>query len=93
MKNNPFKLIPASYLILIKDEKILLIRRFNTGYEDGKYSVVAGLGDGNETFVQAVVREAKEEVGIDLIRCLLQLFWVLDTDQKPKVSIVHMYDA
>lgn len=66
MKKNPFKLIPASYLILIKDEKILLIRRFNTGYEDGNYSVVAGLVDGNETFVQAVVREAKEEVGIDL---------------------------
>ncbi|MDZ7955173.1 NUDIX domain-containing protein [Nostoc sp. DedQUE09] len=68
MKNNPFKLIPASYIILIKNEKILLIRRVNTGYEDGKYSVV-GLVDGNETFVQAVVREAKEEVGIDLIRC------------------------
>ncbi|WP_228059029.1 NUDIX domain-containing protein [Nostoc sp. LEGE 06077] len=66
MTNNPFKLIPDSYLILIKDEKILLIRRFNTGYEDGNYSVVAGLVDGNETFVQAVVREAKEEVGIDL---------------------------
>ena len=59
-----FKLIPTSHLILIKDNKILLSRRFNTGYEDGKYSVVAGHLDGNETFIQAMVGEAREEAGI-----------------------------
>jgi len=31
------KVVPASYLVLIKNGKILLQRRFNTGYEDGKY--------------------------------------------------------
>lgn len=61
-----FKLIPTPHLILIKDGRILLLRRFDTGYEDGNYSVVAGHLNGNETFFQAAVREAKEEVGIDI---------------------------
>lgn len=61
-----FKLIATSHLILIKDDKILLLRRFNTGYEDGNYSVAAGHLEGNETFIQAMVREAKEEAGIDI---------------------------
>jgi hypothetical protein len=33
--------IPASYLILMKDNNVLLLRRFNTGYEDGNYSMIA----------------------------------------------------
>lgn len=61
-----FKITPACYLVLIKENKILLQRRYNTGYEDGKYSVVAGHLDGNESFKQAMVREAKEEANIDI---------------------------
>jgi len=60
------KIIPASYLVLIKNNKILLQRRFNTGYEDGKYSVVAGHVDKGETFTKAIIREVKEEAGITL---------------------------
>ncbi len=60
------KNIPASYLVLIKDNKILLLRRFNTGYEDGNYSLIAGHVDKGETFTQCVVREAEEEAGVIL---------------------------
>lgn len=57
-------LVPASYLVLRDGEKVLLLRRFNTGYEDGKYSLPAGHVDINETFTGTVVREAAEEVGL-----------------------------
>ena len=59
-----YKFICAVYLLLIKENQILLLKRANTGYEDGNYSLVAGHIDGNETIKQAMIREAKEEAGI-----------------------------
>jgi mutator protein MutT len=66
MTKERYKAIPASYLVMIKDNKVLLQRRLNTGYEDGNYSMPAGHVDAGETFTQCVVREIKEEIGIDL---------------------------
>ena len=57
-------IIPASYLVLKKDNAVLLARRHNTGYKDGYYFLVAGHVEPGETFTQAIVREAKEEIGI-----------------------------
>lgn len=59
-----FKFISAAYLVLVRDEKVLLARRCNTGYMDGRYGVPAGHLDGNETARQALARELHEEIGI-----------------------------
>ena len=58
---------PATvHLFFLRNNQILLLRRFNTGFRDGEYSVPAGHLDGGETVMQAGIREAKEEVGVDL---------------------------
>ncbi len=58
--------IPASYLFLEKDGKFLIARRRNTGYEDGSYQIPAGHVEDGELPSEAIIREAKEEIGIDL---------------------------
>jgi 8-oxo-dGTP diphosphatase len=52
------------HMFFLREEKILLIRRFQTGYMDGHYSVPAGHLDGNEPVRLAAVREAREEIGV-----------------------------
>lgn len=69
--------IPASYLILEKDNKILLLRRYNTGYEDGNYSLIAGHLEDDESLSQCIIREAKEEAGIDINEEDLKVEYIL----------------
>lgn len=61
-----FTLRCAVYPLFIKDGKILLYKRVNTGWEDGKYGVPGGHLEKDETVLEAACREGKEETGIDL---------------------------
>ncbi|MBI1794518.1 MAG: NUDIX domain-containing protein [Chloroflexi bacterium] len=54
----------TAHLFFFRENQILLIRRFNTGFRDGEYSVPAGHLDGNETVMAAAAREAEEEIGV-----------------------------
>jgi len=75
-KNEPLLTHVAVYLLLVKDEQILLSRRYQTGWEDGMYTLVAGHVDRGETILSAMIREGEEEVGI-----------VLDKDD---LAVVHV---
>lgn len=72
-----FKLIPDVHVFLIKHDEVLMLRRCNTGFEDGSYSVVAGHAEADEEITSAAVREAKEEVGIEIQRVDLQVVGVM----------------
>jgi 8-oxo-dGTP diphosphatase len=79
-----FKIIPEVFLLLIEDGKILLSRRFQTGYEDGNYGLPAGHGEYGESMSQGMAREAYEEIGItidpkDLKFALAQYRWAPDS--------------
>lgn len=58
-------------LMLIRDtkdgEEILLQKRQNTGYADGYYDLSAsGHVEEGESMIKALIREAKEEIGIEI---------------------------
>ena len=67
----------AVHIFFLREKQILLLRRFNTGYEDGSYSVVAGHVDAGETATQAAIREAKEEVDVILEPTDIQIVHVM----------------
>jgi 8-oxo-dGTP pyrophosphatase MutT (NUDIX family) len=61
-----FKTICAVYLLLIKEGKVLLMRRCNTDYRDGYYDLPAGHLEKDESLTEAIIRESQEEVGLNL---------------------------
>ena len=59
-----FSSLVAVYLVLTKNDQVLLTLRQNTGFADGLYSLASGHVDEGETIKHAMIREAKEEIGL-----------------------------
>ncbi len=60
------KAILNVYLVLRDEHGILLSLRKNTGYFDHFYGFVAGHVEENESAMHAVIRETREEIGIEI---------------------------
>lgn len=80
-----YKCIVAVFLILTRENKgkteVLLQERYNTGYMDGKYDTAcSGHLEPNESLSMALVREAKEEINLDI-----------DEEDLEFVSLIHPY--
>ncbi|MFB6215544.1 MAG: NUDIX domain-containing protein [Candidatus Aenigmatarchaeota archaeon] len=83
----------ASYLVLEKDDEVLLLKRQNTGYRDGMYSLVAGHVDEGENFRQAMIREAEEEVGIEIKEEDLETATVMHRESEGRTYIDIFFRA
>ncbi|HRI05801.1 MAG TPA: NUDIX domain-containing protein [Candidatus Dojkabacteria bacterium] len=53
-------------LLPIKDNKIFLIKRANTGWEDGKWSIPGGRVELGFSIKETALKELKEETAIEL---------------------------
>ncbi|MCW2602319.1 MAG: ADP-ribose pyrophosphatase [Pseudonocardiales bacterium] len=62
-----FTVVPASYVYLLTDRRVLLQQRRNTGYMDGLWVAgAAGHIETQETAAACAIREAAEELGITI---------------------------
>ncbi|WP_458688763.1 NUDIX hydrolase [Nocardia tengchongensis] len=52
------------HLLLRRDDQVLFGQRQNTGYEDGAWHLPSGHLEADESVVDALIREADEEVGV-----------------------------
>lgn len=93
MTKERFKIIPTVYLLLIRNNKILLLRRYNTGFHDGEYSLPAGHLDGNESLIKTIIREAKEEIGIELESEDLKLVHVIHRKEPTEERVNFFFKA
>ena len=88
--NGRNKAIPASYLYLERDGKILLLKRKGTGYMDGYYSLIAGHVERGENFTECLIREAREEGGIALDPRDTEVVHVMYRNDRPDFSNQRM---
>ena len=58
----------ASYMIFTNDKnEVAFLLRSNTSWMDGYYTLPSGKVEPDEFFIACAVREAKEEVGVDVL--------------------------
>ncbi len=88
-----FTQIIAVHLFISQNEKILLARRYNTGYEDGNFSVPAGHVEKDETCLEAMVREAKEEINIEIKEKSLELVHIMHRKSNGEHRVDFFFDC
>ncbi len=76
---------------IVRDGKILLVRRSVDDFLGGYYELPGGGVDDGETIEEAAIREIKEETGL-LASRVITIFKGFDytTDKKPKVRQINL---
>ncbi|HEX2176547.1 MAG TPA: NUDIX domain-containing protein [Nocardioidaceae bacterium] len=77
MPASPFALVPAAYVLLLRDgpngAQVLLQRRSNTGFMDDHWAAsAAGHVEPGESCTAAALRETREELGVEVTEADLE---------------------
>jgi len=95
MSRTPYLVVPEASMILMKNEKVFLLRRCNTSYMDGYYCFPAGHKEKGETPMTAAIREAKEEAGIDIdpahVTCVHTMYRMNEKDERPAYFFLALH--
>ena len=76
--------------IIIKDEKILLIRRMNEPFK-GMWALPGGIVEEDETIEQCIVREAKEETGLGIkLENFVGIYSEPSRDPRKIITVVYI---
>lgn len=78
------------YVLIEKDDYILLLKRANTGFADGRYTLPAGHVDPDESPLQTAIRETEEEVGLQVSPENMSLFHTIYRKDNEKDRL-HMF--
>lgn len=77
LKREPTKRVSVVHIFLIREGQILLLKRQNTGRDDGKYGLPAGKMEQGEQPEETAFREAEEECGVRLDKSSLRMTGIL----------------
>ncbi len=81
----------AAYVLLRRAHKLAFVLRSNTGYMDGMYGLPSGKVEKNEACRAAAVREAREEVGIEIAEGELVHALTVHRDGEDDSSWIDIY--
>jgi ADP-ribose pyrophosphatase YjhB (NUDIX family) len=69
-------MIVAVHTYLLRGNSVLLVRRSNTGFEDGNYGAAGGRLEPRESIKEAAARECREEIGVEIDPAHLEVIGV-----------------
>ncbi|TCJ99280.1 NUDIX hydrolase [Nocardia alba] len=84
-----YRVLVGVHLILIDArDRVLLGRRRNTGFGDGLFHVPAGHLEAGETAVAGLIREAREEIGVEIEALDVAFAHVSHSDERVQMFFV-----
>lgn len=91
MGRDRYNLSIAVFVMLLKGDELCMLRRSNTGWMDGCFSLPAGGLEKGETLSTAAARELKEETGVDAIPSELALAHTMHVWTENRSWIGHYF--
>jgi len=89
--NQRNKIVPEAHLFLVKNGKILMLRRGNVEYESGKWHMPAGHVENNEWPKECIIREGLEEVGVEVNSKDLHVIHIMYRKQKEQSDRIAVF--